>query len=163
MTSQITRELADGLIAQVRGDRIQRVQDLRTELATLEAEIDVISAFERMVDRMDSDVLADPPEKDTYRNEITTVIHQVLTGESPMHRADILERVQERGIYVGGLRPLDNLSTYLSKDCRFHATGRGYWTLELPGPEVVPIAAAERHRATGESAVDTVVEERTAA
>ncbi len=66
----------------------------------------------------------------TYAQELTDAICDTLLSERPLHRIAILERVAERGIHVGGSKPVNSIGSYLSTDPRFKNCGRGMWTLE---------------------------------
>ena len=65
----------------------------------------------------------------TYAQELTDAIHDTLLSERPLHRNVILEKVAERGIHVGGTKPVNSIGSYLSTDSRFKNCGRGLWTL----------------------------------
>ena len=55
----------------------------------------------------------------------------------PLHRDVIHARVQERGIFVGGQKPVNSIGSYLSTDDRFSNVARGIWTLaEKPKPDL---------------------------
>lgn len=73
-----------------------------------------------------------------YAAELTNAMYDILIVERPLHRAVILERVQERGIHVGGQKPVNTVGAYLSTDERFRNAGRGIWTLA-----VEPLSVAE--------------------
>ena len=66
----------------------------------------------------------------TYAQELTDAIYDALSSERPLHRTVILERITERGIHVGGTKPINSIGSYLSTDRRFKNCGRGMWTLE---------------------------------
>ncbi len=71
-----------------------------------------------------------------YAEELTNAMYDILIAERPLQRAVILERVQERGIHVGGQTPVNSIGSYLSTDDRFKNAGRGIWTLTVePEPE----------------------------
>ena len=65
----------------------------------------------------------------TYAQELTDAIHDILLSERPLHRTVILAKVAERGIHVGGTKPVNSIGSYLSTDSRFKNCGRGLWTL----------------------------------
>ena len=69
------------------------------------------------------------PRPNSHSAELTGTIEVILLEERPLHRRVILERVTQRGIYVGGEKPLASLGSYLSMDRRFKNVGRGIWTL----------------------------------
>ena len=66
----------------------------------------------------------------TYAQDLTDAIYDTLSSERPLHRTVILEKVAERGIHVGGAKPVNSIGSYLSTDQRFKNCGRGMWTLE---------------------------------
>ena len=65
----------------------------------------------------------------SYAKELTATIYDILKDERPLHRDIILARVQERGIFVGGQKPVNSIGSYLSTDARFGNVARGIWTL----------------------------------
>ena len=70
-------------------------------------------------------------------------MENILVIERPLRREVLLDRVQERGIHVGGAKPVNSIGSYLSTDPRFRNAGRGIWTLteepeEEPQPEHHP-------------------------
>ena len=75
------------------------------------------------------------PHKGTFKEEITEVMHEALNEHGPLHRSAILEKVQERSLYVGG--GVRTVGAYLSSDDRFKNVGKGIWALVLP-PEDCP-------------------------
>ena len=130
MTLRFSRPQLDGLLKRLRDEKIEQIDALRMDLAKLDSELDAIDVFESLVDTIGPMEFANLADIDTFKGEITSAIHEVLTDESPLHRAEILVRIQDRGIHVGGLVPVDNMSSYLSMDRRFRAAGKGYWTLD---------------------------------
>ena len=133
MMAQMTREHVEALVETISARHEERISELRCEISALETEMDSIRSFKRLVDSMDDDEFAPTTNRDTYRRELTMAIQAILSEDGPLHRMDILHRVQDRGVYVGGKKPIDNLATYLSIDPRFQSVGRGYWSLERPG------------------------------
>ena len=65
----------------------------------------------------------------SHEAELTDAIESVLQEERPLHRRVILERVQAKGIYVGGDNAVKAMSPYLTRDNRFKNVSRGVWTL----------------------------------
>ncbi len=65
----------------------------------------------------------------SYAQDLTDAMCDILTVERPLHRETILARVQERGIHVGGQKPVNTIGSYLSMDKLFRNAGRGIWTL----------------------------------
>ena len=75
------------------------------------------------------------PHKGTFKEEITEAIHEALNEHGPLHRSAILEKVQDRSLYVGG--GVRTVGAYLSSDDRFKNVGKGIWTLaEEPQAEI---------------------------
>ncbi len=71
------------------------------------------------------------PRNGTFTQQITTAIEAILIEERPLHRKVILERLTAQGLHVGGERPLNTLSSYLSMGAMFKADDgkKGMWTL----------------------------------
>lgn len=66
-----------------------------------------------------------------FAQELTDVMYEILQAERPLHRNDILSRVKERGIHIGGQKPINSIGSYLSTDARFKNVSRGTWTLTV--------------------------------
>ena len=63
-----------------------------------------------------------------------------------MHRQIIYDRLKERGVHVGGQKPVNTIGSYLSVDPRFSNVGRGMWDLtrgpkEDVSPDLVVLAS----------------------
>ena len=56
-------------------------------------------------------------------------IFDVLSNEAPLERGEILSRLQEMGVHIGGSNPVAGLSSRLSQDPRFRSIGGGQWGL----------------------------------
>lgn len=71
------------------------------------------------------------PRNGTFGTQINAAIEAILREERPLHRTVILERLVARGIHVGGEKPLNALSSYLSIGDNFKTEGTktGIWTL----------------------------------
>ena len=65
----------------------------------------------------------------SHAKELTDAIENILETHGPLHRNEILVKVRERGIHVGGDRPINNIGAYLSTDNRFKNVGKGLWDL----------------------------------
>ncbi len=74
----------------------------------------------------------------SFADEVSDVVHTILEQESPLHRSEILKRVESYGLHVGGSKPANNLGTYLSRDTRFVNVGKGMWALEEAKPTANP-------------------------
>ena len=113
--------------------RESTIRDLRVKVRQFEAkkrEIDkqvenlhgAIRVFEQNGDAEDED-------RSSYAREVSDAMLDILTDERPLHRNVVLARVQQRGIHVGGTKPVNSIGSYLSTDQRFKNCGRGMWTL----------------------------------
>ena len=127
--------------------RESTIRDLRVKVKQLEAqkrEIDkqvenlhgAIRVFEQNVD-------AEDEGRSSYEREVSDAMSDILTDERPLHRNVILDRVQERGIQVGGRKPVNTIGSYLSIDDRFKNVSRGVWTL-ADNPDQYVIQQAEQ-------------------
>lgn len=82
---------------------------------------------------------------DTHTATVKDAIYEILSkAKKPIHRKEILERVERMGIYVGGKDPVSTMSSHLSAGRpQFKPVGNGYWALsEGEGGEVESIAEA---------------------
>ena len=113
--------------------RESTIRDLRVKVRQFEAkkrEIDkqvenlhgAIRVFEQNGD-------AENEDRSSYAREVSDAMLDILTDERPLHRNVVLARVQQRGIHVGGTKPVNSIGSYLSTDQRFKNCGRGMWTL----------------------------------
>ena len=99
--------------------RESELKDLQTTVAALRATLRELEDAE--------DDLFGKPQNGTYQSTITDAIVEVL-ADGPLHRSVILERIEARGVHVGG--GVRTIGVYLSKDDRFVNVGKGMWTLE---------------------------------
>ena len=100
-------------------------KDLESRKRKIDEELQAVRVVIRINEERDDDSKA----ASSFASEIGDAIYFVLKDESPLHRNDILKRVKDRGIHVGGANPANNLGTYLSRDDRFKNAGKGKWTL----------------------------------
>ena len=114
--------------------RASTIRDLRTKARELESkkrEIDkqvesiytTLRIFEQSVDTAAAETVS------PYAEELTNAMYDVLMIERPLHRNVLLDRVRERGIHIGGQKPVNTIGSYLSTDTRFKNVGRGIWSL----------------------------------
>ena len=97
---------------------------------TIEKELESLHTTIRINQERGSSVDASDRRASTYAQEVTGAIYDTLLSERPLHRVEILGKVAERGIHVGGTKPVNSIGAYLSTDQRFKNCGRGMWTLE---------------------------------
>ena len=92
--------------------RESTIRDLRVKVRQFEAkkrEIDkqvenlhgAIRVFEQNGDAEDED-------RSSYAREVSDAMLDILTDERPLHRNVVLARVQQRGIHVGGTKPVNS-------------------------------------------------------
>ena len=62
----------------------------------------------------------------SVKDEIYDIL---LSGNGPIHRSVIYDRLVERGLRIGGLGPI---RSHLSNDERFTSMGKGMWKLANP-------------------------------
>ena len=110
--------------------------DLRALLKELEAkkqkidkEFEALHTVIRLNQERSSGIDASGRRTSTYAQELTDAIYDTLLSEHPLHRMTILGKVGERGVHVGGSKPVNSIGSYLSTDQRFKNCGRGMWTL----------------------------------
>ena len=87
------------------------------------------------------DLYSVPPHPETQAGHIRHGIHGILLRERPLHRKEILGRLEKQGYEVGGKKPIDLLSAHLSNDDKFKSAGSGEWTLATE-----PLDGAEQTR-----------------
>ena len=104
------------------------VKEWEAKKHKIEKELESLHTIVRINQERGSSVDAsDRPS--TYAQELTDAIYDTLLSKRPLHRMDILGKVVERGIHVGGTKPVNSIGSYLSTDQRFKNCGRGMWTL----------------------------------
>ena len=65
----------------------------------------------------------------SFASEVTSAVREMLAA-GPMHRRDILSRLQERGIeFMGRTDPMRVLANFLSRDETTRSVGKGMWDL----------------------------------
>ena len=71
--------------------------------------------------------------KESNSTRVRRAAYEILLSEGrPMHRKLLLERVQVKGLHVGGKSPLHSFGALLSTDSRFATTHeRGVWGLAI--------------------------------
>ena len=120
------------------------LQEKRRELLEVQSDIETL---ERILGKAGAGDLESPdpgqvpqPQGGTdsligksFNAQLTHAIQKVLLEERPLHRSDILERVEEAGLEVLGSKakkPVNIVGNVLSTDPRFTSAGApGYWTL----------------------------------
>ena len=115
-----TRQTLEGL-QQTRDRLAAQRDDLNERLAVIDAAMQEV--------RQTGDTVAPTLRGGERRGRLVDAIDAILRAERPMHRQDILARLEEQGVYVGGNSPINSLSAYLSQDARFVSIGRGQWRL----------------------------------
>ena len=116
-------------VAAVAVDLERRAEKLREELAIIESDLAKAREFSDLVSRTDPSVFAMRSRRGTFEVQLTEAIYRILTEEQPIHRAELLRRVEAADLHVGGLKPLDTFAAYLTRDPRFSSVGKGYWHL----------------------------------
>ena len=62
-------------------------------------------------------------------SDLRDAMAEILADEGPLHRREVYDRLVERGVYVGGQDPVNNVGAHMSIDSRFVNVGRGLWDL----------------------------------
>ena len=62
---------------------------------------------------------------------VRNAVYETLKEKRPLYLAELLERIEERGVEIVGKNPIRLLSSYISPDDRLLSVKglRGYWTL----------------------------------
>ena len=105
------------------------VKDLEAKKQKIDKEIEALHIVIRINQERSSVVDASGRRASTYAQELTDAIYDTLSSERPLHRMDIWRKVADRGVHVGGSKPVNSIGSYLSTDPRFKNCGRGMWTL----------------------------------
>ena len=105
------------------------VKEWEAKKHKIERELESLHTIVRINQERGSSVDASDRRTSTYGQELTDAIYDTLLSKRPLHRMDILGKVAQRGIHVGGAKPVNSIGSYLSTDQRFKNCGRGMWTL----------------------------------
>ena len=112
------------------------IQELRERVLVLDEQFDRIrqerEAIRVVLDMYEREAGINSQNRErTHKEILTDTIEEVLMdAQKPLHRKDILTGVIDKGVYIGGEKPLNSLSSYLSTDQRFRVAGRGIWELK---------------------------------
>ena len=109
---------------------------LISELEEIEASIEILHDSMREVELADERIVT-APQQGTIQRQLLSFLFHLLDCEGPMHRRDLLTRARQGGIHVGGKDPINQMSSYMSKDDRFVADGQGTWSLSDKGESLV--------------------------
>ena len=122
----------DALIEELTAKR----RRLDADIATLEATQRVFDVY-RAQEQLAFPQLTDCASAPTFAETVGNAIEEVLLAERPLHRKEILARVEAKGLHIEAEKRLHYFGTFLTNGERFitesKATGlpgvRGYWTL----------------------------------
>ena len=116
--------------------RMTTLKYLRARVRKLEntkrAIDDQIASMHNTIRTLEQDPEEDGAEfrPSTHARELTDAMHDILEEHGrPLHRNVIYERVRERGIHIGGAKPVNSIGSYLSTDTRFKNVAKGMWDL----------------------------------
>ena len=119
---------------------VQKIEELSAELEKVRGSIQANHEFMRRIREADDRIVTSPHEG-TVREQVTGTAESIILSEGPQHRRLLLEMIEASGVIVGGKKPLANMSAYLSRDDRFHASGDGVWSLVGEQEQAGEIAA----------------------
>ena len=105
------------------------VKEWEAKKHKIDKELESLHVAIRINQERSSGIDASGRRASTYAQELTDAIYDTLLSERPLHRMAILGKVAQRGIHVGGTKPVNSIGSYLSTDQRFKNCGRGMWTL----------------------------------
>ena len=113
--------------------RESTLRDLRVKVKQLTAkkrEIDKqVENLHGSIRIFEQNVNVSDEARSPYAKEVSDAMVEILTEERPLHRDVILARIRDRGIHIGGQKPVNTIGSYLSLDYRFKNAGTGIWTL----------------------------------
>ena len=119
---------------------VEEIEELSCELEKVRGSIQANHEFRRRILDADDRIVTSPHEG-TVREHVTGTAESIIRSEGPQHRLLLLEMIEASGVIVGGKKPLANMSAYLSRDDRFHASGDGVWSLVGEQEQAGEIAA----------------------
>lgn len=103
----------------------QQVDDLTSELAAAQFKLDSLTCVLEMLEGK-SGTDGDDVQPKQIRNELVEILADL---KHPVHYGELLGRLKDRGLSVGGKDPLRNIAAHLSNDERFRSSGNGLWGL----------------------------------
>ena len=106
-----------------------RADELRSELEAIESQLLTIRSASSIVASVDDSAFFTRRRAGTFEEELTEAMLAELTKEQPLHRSELMRRVEEAGVHIGGQNPLDTFASYLTRDPRFTSDGAGCWGL----------------------------------
>ena len=101
------------------------VKEWEAKKHKIEKELESLHTIIRINQERGSSVDASGQHASTYAQELTGAIYDTLLSERPLHRMGILGKVAERGIHVGGTKPVNSIGSYLSTDQRLQELRQG--------------------------------------
>ena len=111
-----------------------KVKQLEVKKREIDKQVENLHGAIRVFEQNDN---VSTEDRSPYAKEVSDAMVEILTDERPLHRDFILDRILERGIHIGGQKPVNTIGSYLSLDSRFKNAGRGIWTLaEEPQAEI---------------------------
>ena len=106
----------------------RRVVQLEEAYERLSREIEAARVFLSTVER-DSLDIGNSHKRRTHTQIATDVIASILADGKSKHRSEILELLTDRGVHIGGSKPVNSVSALMSPDDRFSSIGGGRWLL----------------------------------
>ena len=120
MRQKASRQGMEKGVATIVSHLEQRVADLRQELAGVESDLLQARSFRDVLGRVDESVFVVVRRRGgTHETDVTEAILVALSEEQPLHRKELMCRVEAAGIHIGGKKPLDTFASYLTNDPRF--------------------------------------------
>ena len=121
------------MLNEMRNDVLKRLQDAQADL----------DAIDRLI-AVQTDI--EPPTTPSSVEEIRLGAIAILSEFGTMHRLELLEKLEERGIHVGGKVPVNNLGSVLSRfGDDFTSYGQGKWG-KRPRPLGMAVGISPRAR-----------------
>ena len=102
------------------------IRRLEAEIGELERQRDGLVMAVRHLENLGHASTA--PRQRTEKS-MRDAMAEILAEEGPLGRREIHDRLVNRGVYVGGRDPVNNVGAHLSIDPRFENVGRGMWDL----------------------------------
>ena len=71
---------------------------------------------------------ADALKAEGFPAKVTNAIHQILYDEGPMHRTEVMQRLQDMGLEFTGVRPvIEQVASFLTAAPRARSLRNGIW------------------------------------
>ncbi len=133
-------------MAHTRQAHLAMLMEMRSEIAARHeeaaSELEAVDVLVAMLHRQGAAAPAPAAE-------VEEAVRAILSKEGPMHRTKIMSRLNRRGTYVNGEKPLASLSSIMYRADDMEPYGDGTWGLTEQRNGSAPTLASSRAKGKG--------------